>query len=341
MNDTFLKACRGIKTEYVPVWFMRQAGRYMPEYQKIRQKYDFLTMCKTPEISAEITLQPVSILGVDAAILFSDILIPLEGMGIKIQFIEEKGPQVIPTIRKASDINLIKEIELSEVDYVFQTIKILKKTLKVPLIGFAASPFTLATYLIEGGSTKEFVNTKKFMFLEGKSFHDLMQLLTKAMRKYLSEQIKAGVHVVQIFDTWAGILSPFDYDLFVKPYINELINHLKEVPVIYYCSNTAGLSSNLREINADVLSIDWRIDMRQAAQIFKNQPLQGNLDPLTLLGSEEEVLLRTKKILIDGQLAKSHIFNLGHGVNINTSVDMLRRLVDFIHEFRIKEVPNA
>lgn len=338
MKETFLQACRGIKTDYIPVWFMRQAGRYMPEYQKIRQKYDFLTMCKTPEIAAEVTLQPVKILGVDAAILFSDILIPLEGMGIKIEFIDEKGPQVSPTIRTSSHLEVLREIELQAIDYVFKTIKFLSKELPVPLIGFAASPFTLATYIVEGGSTKDFVNTKKFMFSETDGFHRLMSIFTSATLKYLSEQIKAGVHAIQIFDTWAGILSPFDYEIFVKPYLQKLIVGLKSVPVIYFCSNTSGLANHLKELNVDVLSIDWRIDIKEAAELFKAYPLQGNLDPLTLLGTEEELFKRAERILIDGNRAKAHIFNLGHGVNINTTVEKLKKLVDFIHEFKIMEV---
>lgn len=334
MRNAFLKACRGIKTEYTPVWFMRQAGRYMPEYQKIRQKYDFLTMCKTPEIAAEVTLQPVKVLGVDAAILFSDILILLEAMGIEVKFIEEKGPHVSPTIRTSSDLKLIKELNIEKINFVFETISILIKELDVPLIGFAASPFTLVTYLIEGGSTKDFINTKKFMFSEPDSFHNLMSICEEATLRYLLRQIKAGVHAVQIFDTWACILSPSDYEIFVKPYVKRLIEGLKIVPVIYFCSNTAGLANHLKELNSDVLSIDWRIDIKDAAHLFKDKPLQGNLDPLALLGTEEELFKRAEKILVDGNLAKSHIFNLGHGVNINTSVERLKKLVDFVHEFK-------
>lgn len=338
MKESFLRACKGIKTAYTPVWFMRQAGRYMPEYQKIRQKYDFLTMCRTPELAAEVTLQPVKILGVDAAILFSDILIPLEAMGLKIEFIEDKGPQISPTIRTTSHLDSIKEIELQEIEFVFKTIKILLKELNVPLIGFAASPFTLATYVIEGSSTKEFIKTKVFMFAESSGFHKLMNILTSSTIKYLNEQIKAGAHAIQIFDTWAGILSPFDYEIFVKPYVQKLIEQIKTVPVIYYCSNASGFANQLRDLKADVLSIDWRINMNDASKIFSNHSLQGNLDPLTLLGTEEELFKRTKRILVEGNLAKSHIFNLGHGVNINTKVETLKKLVDFVHEFKSTEV---
>ncbi len=348
MNETFLKACRGDKTDYTPIWFMRQAGRYMPEYQKIRQKYDFLTMCKTPELAAEITMQPIKILGVDAAILFSDILIVLEAMGLKINFIDEKGPQVSPTVRTYKELENIKNLELEKIQFVFKTVEILINEIDVPLIGFSASPFTLATYVIEGGSTKDFVNTKKFMFSEPKTFHKLMTMLTEATSSYLIEQINAGVHAVQIFDTWAGILSPYDYEVFCKPYVQRLVREIsfysstgtdlnspKKIPVIYFAPNTAGLWVHLKDLGVNVLSIDWRIDIKEASKFF-NQPLQGNLDPLVLLGNDEELLRRAKTILIDGMNAKAHIFNLGHGVNIHTSVDKLRKLVDFVHEFSYK-----
>lgn len=338
MKDAFLKACRGIRPDYTPVWFMRQAGRYMPEYQRIRQKYDFLTMCKTPEIVAEVTMQPVRVLNVDAAILFSDILILLEAMGLNIEFKEEEGPKVYPSVRSSSELKVLRKIESESIDFVFKAIKLLKNELEVPLIGFSASPFTLATYIIEGGSSRDFINTKRFIFSEPEGFHQFMDILTEAVLIYLTEQIKAGVDTVQLFDTWAGILSPFDYEVFCKPYIKRIIGYLKNmVPVIYFSSNTAGLIRHIYELEADVVSIDWRIDIKDASYFLKNQPLQGNLDPLTLLGSEEELFKRVKEILIGGRNARAHIFNLGHGVNINTSVERLKKLVDFVHEFSFRK----
>jgi uroporphyrinogen decarboxylase len=337
VRDIFIKACNGLKTDYTPVWFMRQAGRYMPEYQKVRQKYDFLTMCRTPEIAAEVTMQPVRILDVDAAILFSDILIPLEAMGMKIEFIEEKGPQVHPAIRTSAQLSQLKPIEIEKIQYVFEAIRILIRELNVPLIGFAASPFTLATYIIEGTSSKDFINSKKFMFSDKESFHKLMATLTDSMLLYLKEQLKAGVNAIQIFDTWAGILSPFDYELFVKPYVKRLTEGLKSVPVIYFCPNATGLANQINETEADVLSIDWRIDISDASRLFREKTIQGNLDPLTLLGSEDEIFKRTTYILTGGRKARSHIFNLGHGVNIHTKVDTLKKLVDFVHNFKHKE----
>lgn len=338
MRDTFLKACRGIKTDYTPVWFMRQAGRYLPQYQKIRQKYDFLTMCRTPELAAEITMQPIEILNVDAAILFSDILVPLTGMGFQIEFIDEKGPQVRPTVRSSDELGSLNQFEAHRVNHVFETIRILTKELNVPLIGFAASPFTLATYVIEGSSSKDFINTKRFMFSEPKGFETLLKILTDMTLEYLKKQVEAGVHALQIFDTWAGILSPIDYKRFVYPYVKYLISQIKNVPVIYYCSNSAGLAEDLKNLEASVLSLDWRIEIEYACSLFSETPLQGNLDPLTLLGTEEEIIKRAEKILISAKKAKAHIFNLGHGININTSVDKLKRLVDFVHDFRKEEL---
>ncbi|HHW20247.1 uroporphyrinogen decarboxylase [Thermodesulfovibrio thiophilus] len=338
MKDVFIQACRGIKPQYTPVWFMRQAGRYMPQYQKIRQKYDFLTMCKTPEIAAEVTMQPVKVLNVDAAILFSDILIPLEAMGLKIEFIDEKGPVVSPAIRTIDNLKKLKNIELNAVDFVFKAIKILIKELDVPLIGFSASPFTLATYVIEGSSSKDFFHTKKFMFSDSSGFHQLLSSLTESTIVYLNGQIKAGVNAIQIFDTWAGILSPYDYEIFCKPYVKRILESLKQtVPVIYFSSNTSGLAKHINDSGADVVSLDWRIDMKDACHLFEYKPLQGNLDPLALLGQEMEIFKRVEKILNAGKSAKAHIFNLGHGVNINTQVDTLKKVVDFVHAFKSVE----
>lgn len=320
---------------------MRQAGRYLPAYQKIRQRYDFLTMCRTPEIAAQVTLQPVEILNVDAAILFSDILIPLIGIGFEIEFIDERGPHVRPAIRSTKDLDLVREFDKTKVSYVFETIRILRGQLKVPLIGFAASPFTLATYVIEGSSSKDFIHTKRFMFSEPAGFRRLIQALTEMTKEYLKEQIKAGVNAIQVFDTWAGVLSPDDYDTFVYPSLKSLFESLSDVPTIYYCSNVAGLAGSVIKIDASVISLDWRIDIEHACKVLNRKPIQGNLDPLILLGSDEMILSRAKRILQAAKCAKSHIFNLGHGVNINTSVDKLKMLVDFVHEFRDEEDRDA
>jgi len=244
MNETFLKACRGEEVDYIPVWLMRQAGRYLPEYQAVRGQVDFLTLCKTPELAAKVTLQPVDILGVDAAILFSDILIPVEAMGMHLEFSEKKGPVLSEPVRTKSAVEklIVPDVEDS-MPFVLETIKILRKELekKVPLIGFSGAPFTLATYMIEGGSSKNFLNTKKMMFQNSGLFNYLMKKLTKTVIAYLSGQITAGAQVVQIFDSWAGILAPADYKGFELPYVKKIVSALKrqhpETPVIYFAND--------------------------------------------------------------------------------------------------------
>ena len=228
MNDTFLKACNGEKTEYTPVWLMRQAGRYLSEYQKVRSKVDFLTLCKTPELAAEVTIQPVDILKVDVAILFSDILIPVEPMGMKLEFSESKGPVLHGPIRDAKAVSRLRNINAREdLPFVPDAIKILTGALKVPLIGFSGAPFTLATYMIEGGSSKNYINTKRMMYQSPDLYASLMEKITATVINYLQAQIDAGVHAVQIFDSWAGILSPLDFETYALPYVQRTVSRSK------------------------------------------------------------------------------------------------------------------
>lgn len=333
MNDTFLKACRGEKTEYTPVWLMRQAGRYLPEYQEIRSKYDFLTLCKTPELSAEVTLQPVRKLNVDAAILFSDILIPLEPMGIKIEFPEKGGPVLTPL----EGLNKLREINPEkDVPFVRETIQILIKELEVPLIGFSGAPFTLLTYIIEQGSSKNFLKTKRLMYEDPKEYSRLMELLSDTVTKYLLFQIKAGAQAVQIFDTWAGILTPKDFKEYVLPYINKVISSIRgNVPVIYFVLNGGTFLESIKESGADVIGVDWRIDIGTAIDRLKDGvAVQGNLDPCELFLPEEKLFERITDIVRKGMRSsiKGHIFNLGHGILPETPVDKAKFLVDSVHE---------
>ena len=339
MNDTFLKACRGEEVEYTPVWLMRQAGRYMPEYQAVRANIDFLTLCKNPELAAEVTLQPVDILGVDAAILFSDILIPLEPMGMRLEFLDKEGPVLSEPVRSKAAVDrlIIPDIE-EDVPFVLETIRILRRELehKVPLIGFSGSPFTLATYMIEGGTSKNFLHTKKFMFQYSNVFRYLMEKLSDTVTAYLSAQIKAGVQAVQIFDTWAGILSPVDYKNFVLPYIKRIIADLKKegVPVIYFVNDCAGIIKEIKKSKADVIGIDWRIDIGDAIRkIGKKGVVQGNLDPCALFLPKEILEERVKDILWKGETAQGHIFNLGHGILPQTPVENVVAMVEAVHTF--------
>lgn len=338
MNDTFLKACRGEKVDYTPIWIMRQAGRYLPEYQKVRSGVDFLTLCKTPDLAVEVTLQPVNILGVDAAILFSDILIPVEAMGLKLRFLEDKGPVFDNPVRDRKSVDMLMVIEPEDdVPFVLDTIRILRKELekKVPLIGFSGAPFTLATYMVEGGSSKNFLNTKRLMYQNPLLYADLMEKITQNVVAYLTAQIRAGAQAVQIFDSWAGILSPTDYELHALPYVKKAIKTLKKegVPIIYFVNDCPGILALAKKAGSDVMGIDWRIDMAKAVkQISKTQAIQGNLDPCVLFSPVEKIRGAAMDILEKASSARGHIFNLGHGVLPETPADNVRALVDAVHE---------
>ncbi|HXW68066.1 MAG TPA: uroporphyrinogen decarboxylase [Dissulfurispiraceae bacterium] len=335
MNDTFLKACRGEETGYTPVWLMRQAGRYLPEYQKIRSKVDFLTLCKTPELAAEVTIQPVDILKVDVAILFSDILIPIEPMGMKLEFSEAKGPVLHEPVRDAKAVARLRHIEaLTDVPFVADAIKLLTGALEVPLIGFSGAPFTLATYMIEGGSSRNFINTKKMMYRAPELYESLMKKITATVINYLQAQIDAGVHAVQVFDSWAGILSPIDFERFALPYVQQIISAFKgKVPVIYFAFNGSAMLRSVEKSGADVLGLDWRIDMGDAVGILgDNVAVQGNLDPCILFGTKDLIKERVARILTGVRGAKGHVFNLGHGILPETPVDNAVAMVDAVHE---------
>jgi uroporphyrinogen decarboxylase len=338
MNDTFLRACRGEKVEYTPVWLMRQAGRYLPQYQAVRANIDFITLCKTPELASEVTLQPVEILGVDAAILFSDILIPVESMGMSLEFSEREGPVLGEPVRNKSAVDrlIIPDAE-DDMLFVIKAIKILREKLKnkVPLIGFSGAPFTLATYMIEGGSSKNFIHTKKMMFQNNRLFNYLMEKLTLTIISYLSAQIRAGAQAVQIFDTWAGVLTPLDYKMSVLPHVKKVISDLKKegVPIIYFVNDCAGILKEIKKSGADVIGIDWKVDMADAVkQLGKKVVVQGNLDPCALFLSKEEIEERVKDILWKGEVAKGHIFNLGHGILPETPVENAIGLVEAVHK---------
>lgn len=335
MNDTFLKACRGDETSYTPVWIMRQAGRYLPEYQAVRAEVDFLTLCKTPELAAKVTIQPVERLDVDAAILFSDILIAVEAMGMHLEFTDKKGPVLKEPVRNKSAIDrlIIPDTEDS-MPFVLETIRLLKTRLQVPLIGFSGAPFTLATYMIEGGSSKNFLNTKKMLFQNPGLFNMLMEKITLTVISYLTAQIKAGAQAVQLFDTWAGILSPADYKEHVLPYVKTAVAELKKegVPVIYFVNDCSGLLKEIKKTGADVIGIDWRVDLGAAVKsLGRKIAVQGNLDPFALFLPQEKMEEKVKDILWKGETAKGHIFNLGHGVFPEAPVEKVVAMVEAVH----------
>jgi len=329
----FLAAARGGSPDVVPVWFMRQAGRSLPEYRELRERHDILTMCRTPELAAEVTMQPVRRLGVDAAILFSDIVIPLLGLGIDVDIRPKVGPVIDEPVRTVADIDRLGTLEPEQdVAYVLETIRLLKAELDVPLIGFAGAPFTLASYLVEGGPSKDHRIAKSFMHAEPAAWQKLMDRLAEATLAYLRAQIDAGVDAVQLFDSWAGHLSPVDYERFVLPASQTILRGLEgTVPRIQFGVGTAQLLELMAGAGTDVMGIDWRVPLDVArAKLGDDLVLQGNLDPVVCLAPREVVEENALDVLtrLGG---KRHIFNLGHGVLPETNPDTLKGLVDFVH----------
>lgn len=350
MNKTFLKACKGEKTKYTPVWIMRQAGRYLPQYHTVRKKGSFLDLCKNPLRAAEVTIQPIDFLKVDAAILFSDILVPLEKMGAPLEFREKQGPVFPSPIRNQDAVDKlgIPDPE-DDLGYVMETIRILRKELagRVPLIGFSGAPFTLATYLVEGGSSKNYLNTKRMMYEAPTIYKSLLDKITECTILYLTAQAAAGAQALQIFDSWAGALAPCDYREFAFPYVKRIITALKQttdIPLIYFANNGATLLDISKECGADVLGFDWRLNLNEAIQkVGTNIAIQGNLDPLALFLPADQLEIRIKNILTQAKQAHGHIFNLGHGIVPETDPAKAKLAVELVHkisaEMREQETP--
>lgn len=337
MNDRFLRACRREPVDYTPVWFMRQAGRSLPEYRKIREKHDLLNICKTPELCAEVVMQPVRRLGVDAAVMFADIMLPLEGMGIDFELQDNVGPVIHQPIRQAADVQRLRPVEPEEhLGFVLDAIRLLRQQLDVPLIGFSGAPFTLASYLIEGGASRDFAKTKSFMYREPQAWADLMERLAESMLRYLKAQIAAGAQAIQLFDSWVGCLSPADYREFVLLHTQRIFQGLRDtgVPTIHFAVGASSLLELMKEAGGDAVGVDWRISLDTAwERLGYERAIQGNLDPATLLGPWELVERRAQDVLQRAGGRPGHIFNLGHGVLPDTPVDRLCRLVALVHEY--------
>jgi uroporphyrinogen decarboxylase len=336
VKDLFLRACRGEPTEQVPVWFMRQAGRSLPEYRALREKHSILEMCRTPELAAEVTLQPVRRLGVDAAIFFSDIVVPLQGMGVDLEIEPGRGPVIAEPICRAEDVDRLHPLDpMADVGFVFEAIEILVGELDVPLIGFAGAPFTLASYLIEGGPSRDHARTKTLMFSEPELWERLMQRLTDAVTGYLRAQVAAGASAIQLFDSWVGALSPADYERSVSPWVTSIFKNLDDldVPRIHFGVVTVELLELMHDTGCDVMGIDWRVPMDHARnRLGPDVVLQGNLDPTSLLAPWEVVAERATDVL--GKTSgHKHIFNLGHGVLPQTDPSNIERLVEHVHAF--------
>ena len=368
-NNRFIRACRREEVDRTPLWFMRQAGRYMPEYRAIRERYSFLEMVKTPDLAAEITLQPVRAFEIDAAIIYADILPPLEGMGLHLSFAKGEGPIIHNPVRTLADIERLVQPEPREtVAYTLDAIQLVQRSLagRIPLIGFCGAPFTLASYAIEGGSSREYRRTKLLMYREPQAWHALMHKLARLVGDYALAQIAAGADAIQIFDSWAGALAPNDYAEYVLPYVQEVIATIKNqeprienqepglrgdssqfsvlgstVPVIYFGTGMTGMLGLLRQTGADALGIDWRIALDDAwVQIGPGYAIQGNLDPHALFAPWPEIERRAADILERAAGRPGHIFNLGHGILTETPVENVARLAEFVHAYTADTVTS-
>jgi uroporphyrinogen decarboxylase len=336
VNDRFLRACRREPVDRTPVWFMRQAGRYMAEYRALRQKHTLLELCRTPDLAVEVTLQPVRALGVDAAILFSDLLLPLDPLGVPFDFQAGEGPVVESPLRSAADIARLRRFEPREdLGMVLETIRALRRVLDVPLIGFAGAPFTLASYAIEGGHSVSFAATKSLMYTDAPAWHRLAGLLADVVADYLAAQVEAGAQALQVFDSWVGALDEADYREFALPHVSALFARLRRlgVPLIHFGVGTTHLLPVLREAGGDVIGVDWRTPLDQAAtRLGGGVALQGNLDPTALLGPRERLLARVDAVLEAASGLPGHVFNLGHGVLPPTPVENVRAVVERVHD---------
>jgi uroporphyrinogen decarboxylase len=334
MNDRFLRACRREPVDCTPVWFMRQAGRYMPEYRRLREAYSMLELCKKPELAAEVTKQPL-VHGVDAAILFADILLPLEPMGAPFEFAKGEGPVVHSPIASRAQIDALRVIDPEDgLGYVLSAIRLLRRELKVPLIGFAGAPFTLASYLVEGGKSANFSKTKKLMFGAPADFRALMEKLAEVVRRYLRAQIAAGAQAVQLFDSWVGDLSPADYVEHVQPHVRHILADVATagVPVIHFGVGTATLLEAMRDAGGTVIGVDWCAPLDEAwARVGHDRAVQGNMDPCALLATREVAVKHAQRVLDAARGRPGHVFNLGHGILPETPVDNVKAVVEHVH----------
>jgi uroporphyrinogen decarboxylase len=334
-NTCFLDACAGREPARTPVWLMRQAGRYLPEYREIRARTTFLELCRTPDLAAEVTVQPIDRLDVDAAILFSDILVVFDAMDVKVEF--SPGPVVAEPIRTASQLDGLRFGDpATEIRYVMDAVRACKGALndRVPLIGFCGAPLTTASYLVEGQGSRDFLHIKGLLFTDPLRFGQLMEKMSDLLARYLLAQIDAGVDAVQIFDSWAAALSPRDYEEHVLPHMRTLVDRVREggKPVIVFARGNSNLLAKVAEIDADVIGIDWSIDLATAIDLVgEDRVVQGNLDPALLLGTPETLQSRTREIVAAGKKARGHIFNLGHGISKHTDPAMAKLMVETVH----------
>jgi uroporphyrinogen decarboxylase len=345
--DRFLRACRRQPVDATPVWFMRQAGRYMSDYRALRERYPLLEICRQPELAVAVTLQPVDVIEVDAAILFSDLLLPFAPLGLDFDFVKGEGPSISNPIRSSADIDRLRVFDpRAELGHVLETIRILRRELtgRVPLIGFGGAPFTLAAYAIEGGPSTSYMRTKTFMYAHPRAWHRLCERLAAVIGDYMRAQIDAGAEAIQIFDSWAGVLSRADYREFVFPHTRALFDQLTDagVPLIHFGVGTAAILPDLAAAGGDVVGVDWRLPLDEAwERIGDGRGIQGNLDPTLLLGPADRVFSAAHDILRQANGRPGHVFNLGHGVLPSTPLERVQELARYVHRTSARPVDGG
>ncbi len=338
-GDRLLNACRGQPVDVTPVWFMRQAGRYLPEYRAIREHHSILEICHDPTLAAEVSLQPVTRFEPDAAIVFADILLPFEPWGLGLSFHPGEGPVLDHPIRTADHVEGLRVLDPhTDLGFVLETVRLVSQELghRVPVIGFAGAPFTLASYAIEGGASRQFIETKRFMYGQPEAWHALLSTLAATVGQFLAAQAKAGAQVLQLFDSWVGCLAPSDYRRFVLPHSRQALTLAAAAgtPTIHFGTCTATLLDAMADAGADVISVDWRIPLDRAWRHFPDRAIQGNLDPAALLAPAPELRTQVHDVLARAARRPGHIFNLGHGVLPQTSPDHVRATIDLVREYR-------
>ena len=340
-DSLFVRACKALPVDRTPVWFMRQAGRYMPEYRAVRKQHSLIEICKNPQLAAEVTITAAEILGVDAAIIFADLLLPLEVMGLPFHFSAGEGPVIESPVRTRADVAKLRVDSAADLGYVAEAVGIVARHFAdaLPVIGFCGAPFTLASYMIEGGGSRHYIETKKLMYSQPNAFDQLLAKLVDVTAHYAAEQVRAGADVIQVFDSWVGCLSVNDYRNYVLPQTRQLIQCLKRtgVPVIYFGTDTATLLPAMKETGAEVIGLDWRIPLDEGwAKVGDQSGVQGNLDPVVLFSDWPQIERQARDILQRANGRSGHIFNLGHGILPETPVENVKRLADFVKEYSSK-----
>lgn len=336
-NSIFVRACKAVAVERTPVWFMRQAGRYMPEYRAVRKQHSLLEICKNPALAAEVTISAAEALGVDAAIIFADLLLPLEVMELPFHFCAGEGPVIEKPVRSQQDISHLRTDRASELGYVSEAVRLVTKHFgdRLPVIGFCGAPFTLASYMIEGGGSRNYVHTKKMMYNSAADWNELMRKLVSVVAEYAAEQVRAGADVIQVFDSWVGCLSVDDYRRYVLGHVTDLVMRLQRsgAPIIYFGTDSATLLPAMKETGAEVIGLDWRIPLDEGWRTLEFRgAVQGNLDPVLLFAGWKELKSRAQEILRRAGGRPGHIFNLGHGILPETPVENVKNLARFVQE---------